>query len=109
MSRGRSRLSSSAITARPDSTAQRSRSSYGAGAPAEPGSARPIASLTIAMVLAVNCPPQAPADGTGDAFQLVQLRVRHLAGGVLADRLEHVDHGHVAVLEPCRAGSSRRT
>ena len=33
------------------------------------GSARPIASATQAMVLAVNCPPQAPADGTRDALQ----------------------------------------
>ena len=63
MSRGRNPLSSRLITARPLSTAQRSRSSYGAGAPAEPGKASPIASLTIAMVLAVNWPPQAPADG----------------------------------------------
>ena len=63
MSRGRMRLSIRCITARPDSTAKRSRSSYGAGEPAEPGKARPIASLTVAMVLAVNCPPQAPADG----------------------------------------------
>ena len=31
--------------------------------PADPGSARPIASDTHAMVLAVNCPPQDPADG----------------------------------------------
>ncbi len=31
--------------------------------PAEPGSARPIASETQAIVLAVNWPPQAPAEG----------------------------------------------
>jgi hypothetical protein len=35
----------------------------GAGVPAEPGSASPIASETQAIVLAVNWPPQAPADG----------------------------------------------
>ncbi len=63
MSRGRMRCSINDTTARPDSTAQRSRSSYGAGAPAEPGNASPIASETVAIVLAVNCPPQAPAEG----------------------------------------------
>src|SRR5262249_23477056 len=31
--------------------------------PAEYGKASPIASETVAMVLAVNCAPQAPADG----------------------------------------------
>ena len=35
----------------------------GAGAPAEPGIAMPMASETQAMVLAVNWPPQAPAEG----------------------------------------------
>ncbi len=42
---------------------------------------------------------------TRHAFQFVQFGVRHLAGGVLADRLEHINHGHVAVLEP--AGQDR--
>ena len=50
-------------------------------------------------MLAVNWPPHAPADGTGDAFELVQLLVRHLAGGVHADALEHVDDGDVLALE----------
>ncbi len=44
-----------------------------------------------------------PAAGAGrragDAFQLVQVGVAHVAGGVLAHRLEHVDHRHVAALE----------
>ena len=105
MSRGRSRLSSSAITARPNSTAKRSRSSYGAGEPAEPGSARPIASLTIAMVLAVNWPPQAPAEGQATHSSSCRSASRHPAGGVPADRLEHVDHGHVAAVEA--AGQDR--
>ena len=43
------------------------------GAPEELGSARPIASDTQAMVLAVNWPPQAPADRAGDTLQNVQL------------------------------------
>lgn len=50
------------------------------------------------MVLAVNCPPQAPAEGAGDAFQLVQVLVRQGAGGVAADRLEQAQHGDVAAL-----------
>ena len=35
----------------------------------------------------------------GQAFQLGQLGVRHFAGGVLADRLEHVDDRHVLAME----------
>ncbi len=34
--------------------------------------------------------------GAGVAFELVQLLVGHVAGGVLAHRLEDVEHGHVA-------------
>ena len=90
MSRGRNWLATSAITARPLSTAQRSRSSYGAGDPAEPGSARPIASLTMAMVLAVNWAAARARAGAGHAFQFVQILVGHIAGGVLAHRLEHI-------------------
>src|SRR4029079_5881774 len=55
--------SSSFITAAPLAVAYSSRDSYGAGAPAEPGSAKPMASDTQAMVLAVNWPPQEPAPG----------------------------------------------
>ena len=36
---------------------------YGAGVPDEYGNAKPIASETHAIVLAVNCPPHAPALG----------------------------------------------
>ena len=57
------------------------------------------------MVLAVNWPPQEPADGQACLLQLVQLGVAHVADGVLADRLEHVLHGHVAALPP--AGQDR--
>ena len=51
------------------------------------------------MVLAVNCPPQAPAPGQATHSSSCRSCVRHLAGGVLADALEHVDHGHVVALE----------
>src|SRR5213078_2262270 len=63
MSRGRIFDAISSITFSPAKVQKASRISYGAGAPAEYGSARPIASDTVAMVLAVNCAPQAPADG----------------------------------------------
>ena len=36
--------------------------------------------------------------GAGDAFERVQVRVRHGASAVPPDRLEHVDHGDVAAL-----------
>ncbi len=44
-------------------------------------------------------PAAGPGPRTGDAFQLMQFFVTHLAGAVLADALEDVDHGHVLVLE----------
>ena len=62
-SRARMFLSNNSMIASPDLWAKVSRISYGAGAPAEPGNARPIASLTQAIVLAVNCAPQEPALG----------------------------------------------
>ena len=51
------------ITLNPESKANSSLDSYGAGVDDEPGNASPIASATHAMVLAVNCPPHEPADG----------------------------------------------
>ena len=47
----------------PASAAKRSRAVSTAGGEPLPGSAMPIASATHAIVLAVNCPPQEPADG----------------------------------------------
>ena len=51
----------------------------------------PIISNAIAIVLAVNWPPQAPAPGLATRLELGELLVGHLAGGVRADRLEDVD------------------
>ncbi len=51
------------ITAWPEASAYWSRESSGAGVPAEPGSASPIASETHAIVLAVYCPAHEPAEG----------------------------------------------
>ena len=67
MSRGRRFFSIRSMTQVPDATANSSRDSYTAGAPAEWGNARPIASETQAMVLAVNCPPQEPPEGQATA------------------------------------------
>ena len=50
-------------TAAPDCSANASRRRSTAGGAADPGSARPIASAILAMVLAVNIPPQAPSPG----------------------------------------------
>ena len=59
-----------------------------AGTIAEPAGEMPSTSNAIAIVLAVNWPPQAPAPGLGGLLELVQLLVGDLAGGVRADRLE---------------------
>ena len=42
------------------------------------------------MVLAVNWPPQAPADGQATCSSSSRSSSRHLADRVQADRLEHV-------------------
>ncbi len=57
------------------------------------------------MVLAVNWPPQAPAEGQATCSSVVEVLVGHLADRVQADRLEDVRHGDVAALE--RAGQDR--
>ena len=41
-----------------------------------------------------------PVAGTGDLFQFDQLLERAIAGAMLSDRFEHVDHGHVMAVEP---------
>ena len=68
----------------------------------------PSTSKAIAIVLAVNWPPQAPAPGLGGLLELVQLLVGHLAGGVRADGLEDVLDRDVAGPGSGRGGSSRR-
>ena len=45
------------------------------------------------MVLAVNWPPHAPADGQAFCSSSVEILLGHLADRMLADRLEHVLHG----------------
>ena len=50
-------------------------------------------------MLAVNWPPQEPAEGQADLLERLELGVVDRADRMLADRLEHVDHGHVAVVE----------
>src|SRR2546423_14953338 len=66
MSRGRIFDAISSITFSPAVVQNASRISYGAGAPAEYGSASPIASDTVAMVLAVDFSTHATAAGPGD-------------------------------------------
>src|SRR3981081_3694242 len=116
MSRGRILRAISSITFSPAVMQNASRISYGAGAPAEYGSASPIASDTVAMVLAVNCAPHAPADG--QATRSISSRSasdispteglptgRNMCGNglsparMLADRLEHVLHRDLLAAE----------
>ena len=56
----------------------------------------------IAIVLAVNWPPQAPAPGQAWSSRSRSSRVAHLAGRVRADRLEHVLDRDVVALERAR-------
>ncbi len=50
-------------------------------------------------MLAVNCPPQAPAPGQATHSRSCSSVVRHLAGRELAHAFEDVDDGHVLALE----------
>ena len=74
-------------------------SSSSAGTIAEPAGEIPSASKAQAIVLAVNWPPQAPAPGLATVLHLEQFLIGHLAGGVGADRLEHVDDGDVLAVQ----------
>ena len=55
----------------------------------------PRNSPAMAMVLAVNWPPQAPGPGQGCGFDGFQLVVVDLARGMRADRLENIEDGDV--------------
>ena len=44
-------------------------------------------------MLAVNCPPQAPAPGQADFFEREQARVGHLTAGMSADGFVDVLNG----------------
>ena len=61
----------------------------------------PSASNAIAIVLAVNWPPHAPAPGEARLLELVQLVFGDLAGGERADRLEDLLDRDLA--RPCTA------
>ena len=60
-----------------------------AGTSFAPIGERPIIDSAIAMVLAVNWPPHAPAPGQAALLDLLQALVVERAGAVRADRLEH--------------------
>ena len=68
-----------------------SRRRSGAGGAALPGSAMPSASATLAIVLAVYMPPQAPSPGQAAFSIAVELVAGDLARGAGADALEDVD------------------
>ena len=78
-----------------------------------------MASDTQAMVLAVYWPPQAPSPGQATALQGAEVVQGQVAGGMLTDGLEHVDHGDVpplpapgqdrAAVEEHRTGTFRRS
>ena len=67
---------------------------------AQPGE-MPRNSIAIAIVLAVNWPPHAPAPGQAAVSSCVQLLGVDLARGVRADRLEHVLDRDVAGRGTC--------
>ena len=58
----------------------------------------PSTSNAIAIVLAVNWPPQAPAPGEAASSSSCSSSSVMLAGGVRADRLEHLLDRHLGAL-----------
>ena len=64
--------------------------------------------MAVAIVLAVYCPPHAPAPGHALVLEHAQLALAHLPGRVRADGLEDVLDGDVAPLEAARARWRRR-
>ena len=55
----------------------------------------PSMESAIAMVLAVNWPPQAPAPGQAALLDLLSSRIVKRAGAVRADRFEHFLDGNL--------------
>ena len=75
------------------------------GYDALPGNASPIASLTQAIVFAVNMPPQEPAPGQATCSSSCSSASVMLPGAVRAHAFEDVLHGDVVAL--IRAGHDR--
>ena len=68
----------------------------------------PIISNAIAIVLAVNWPPQAPTPGVAASSIALSSCVVDLARGVRADRLEDLEDRDLLAVVAARTGSSRR-
>ena len=97
------------MTSRPASSATSPWSASWAGTIERAHRARcPCTSKAIAIVLAVNWPPQAPAPGQASSSSSRELLVGHLAGGVGADGLEDVLDRDVVAVEAAGRRSSRR-
>jgi hypothetical protein len=59
------------------------------------------------MVLAVNWPPQAPADGQATRSITASASSRKVPGLMLTHGLEHVLHGDVLAFQPTRQDRAR--
>ena len=66
MSRGRNPFFTASTISRPHRTATSSLRASTCGTAAVPNGDSPMNSITVAMVLAVYCPPQAPAPGQAE-------------------------------------------
>ena len=95
---GRRSRSSTSTTSRPHSTATLPFLPSSAGTIELPIGEMPSTSKAIAIVLAVNWPPQAPAPGDATSSSSVSSSSVHVAGRVRAHALEHVLDRHVLAL-----------
>ena len=75
----------------------------------ESGSAKPIASETQAIVLAVNCPPHAPSPGQACFSRSQRSSADILPAAMRADAFEQILDSDVAAASQRPAGSSRHT
>ena len=87
------------MTSAPASLGHVALSGSTAGTIAKPAGEIPRTSNAIAIVLAVNWPPQAPAPGEATSSISVSSLVGDLAGGVGADGLEHLLDGDALAVE----------
>ncbi len=102
ISDGRRFERTSSIASRPASAAVSSLPACSAGMPERPRGEMPRKSITIAIVLAVNWPPHAPAPGHATPSSSCTSSSAHRPGRVRTDRLEDVLDRHVAPAEAAR-------
>ena len=96
---GRISFARSSITSLPQSIATCDLRGSTAGTSFAPIGDMPRNVIAVAIVFAVNWPPQAPAPGHARLFELADFLFGHFARGVRAGRFEDVLNRHIVAVE----------